>query len=51
MGGEAGLFRHGQPMAHLVNLRLKFFAAFLRQIAPIGPVLPTLPVNKSFAVN
>jgi hypothetical protein len=27
------------------------FAAFLRQIAPIGPVLPTYPANKSFAIN
>jgi hypothetical protein len=50
-GSKAGLFRHGQPTAHLVRFREKMFAAFLRQIAPIGPVLPTYPANKSFAVN
>jgi hypothetical protein len=44
---KAGLFRHGQPTAHLVE-SVKIFAAFLRQIAPIVPVLP---VYKSFAVN
>jgi hypothetical protein len=47
---KAGLFRHGQPLAHLVG-SLKKFAAFLRQIAPIVPVLPTSPANKSFTVN
>ena len=47
---KAGLFRHGQPLAHLVGL-LKEFAAFLWQIAPIVPVLPTDPANKLFAVN
>jgi hypothetical protein len=30
---------------------LNKFAAFLWQIAPIGPVLPTSPVYKPFAVN
>jgi hypothetical protein len=29
----------------------KKVAAFLQQIAPIVPVLPTHPANKSFAVN
>ena len=29
----------------------KKFVAFLSQIPPIGPVLPTQPTNKSFAVN
>ena len=32
-------------------LCLKKFVAFLWQIAPIAPVLPTPPVFKSFAVN
>ena len=27
------------------------FVAFLSQIPPIGPVLPTQPTNKSFAVS
>jgi len=49
-GREAGLVRHGQPRAHLVEL-LKNLAAFLRQIAPIGPVLPTPPANKPFTGN
>jgi hypothetical protein len=49
-GSKAGLFRHGQPTAHLVG-SMKIFAAFLRQIAPIEPILPTQPTNKSFAVN
>jgi hypothetical protein len=44
---KAGLFRHGQPMAHLVR-SLKEFVAFLWQIAPIVPVLPTHPANKPF---
>jgi hypothetical protein len=30
---------------------LKKFVAFLSQIAPIVPVLPTPPAYKSFAVN
>jgi hypothetical protein len=49
-GNQSGLFRHGQPTAHLVG-SVKIFAAFLPQIAPIVPVLPTHPANKSFAVN
>ena len=48
--GKAGLFRHGQPMAHLVR-SLKEFVAFLWQIAPIVPVLPTHPTNKPITVN
>ncbi len=48
--GEAGLFRHGQPTAHLVR-SLKKFVAFLWQIAPIVPVLPTHPAHKPFTVN
>jgi hypothetical protein len=47
---KRGLFRHGQPTAHLVGINEKF-AAFFRQIAPFVPVLPTNPANKSFAVN
>ena len=47
---KAGLFRHGQPTAHLV-VRTKKFVAFLWQIAPIVPVLPTAPIYKPFAVN
>jgi hypothetical protein len=50
-GSNAGLFRHDQPTAHLVRIQRKKFAAFFRQIAPIGLVLPTYPANKSFAVN
>ena len=49
-GKKAGLIRHGQPKAHLFEL-LKELAPFLRQIAPIGPVLPTHPANKLFALN
>ena len=49
-GSKAGLFRHGQPTAHLVR-SVKKFAAFLWQISPIVPVLPTRPAYKSFAVN
>jgi hypothetical protein len=49
-GSKAGLFRHGQPTAHLVR-SLKKFEAFLWQIAPIVPVLPTPPAYKPFAVN
>ena len=37
-------------MAHLVKL-LNKFVAFLWQIAPIVPVLPTPPAHKPFAVN
>ena len=37
-GRKAGLFRHGQPMAHSVRL-LKEFVAFLWQIAPERTVL------------
>jgi hypothetical protein len=48
---KGGLFRHGQPLAHLVG-SLKKFAVFLRQIAPIVSVfLPIYPAHKSFAVN
>ena len=47
---KAGLFRHGQPAAHWF-VRTKKFVAFLWQIAPIVPVLPTAPVYKPFAVN
>jgi hypothetical protein len=47
---KRGRFRHGQPTAHFVR-SVKSFAAFLRQIAPIVPVLPTHLANKSFAVN
>jgi hypothetical protein len=49
-GSKAGLFRHGQPTAHLVK-SLKKFVAFLWQITPTVPVLPTPPAYKSFAVN
>jgi len=49
-GSKTGLFRHGQPTAHLVR-SVKTFVAFLWQIAPIVPVLPTHPAYKSFAVN
>ena len=31
--------------------RLERFVAFLWQIAPIGPALPTLPAHKSIVVN
>jgi hypothetical protein len=31
--------------------RIDVLLAFCWQIAPIGPVLPVLPTDKSFAVN
>ena len=44
--GNAGLIPHDQPCGPL----LKKFVAFLSQIAPIVPVLPTQTVPKCCAV-
>src|SRR5258708_25779696 len=39
------------PHRPALPARLEKFVAFLWQIAPIWPVLPTSPAYKSFAVN
>src|SRR5260370_34405599 len=39
------------PHMPALPARLEKFVAFLWQIAPFWPVLPTLPAYKSFAVN
>src|SRR5258708_20677786 len=53
MSRQSELDRYWRAVPHIPALpaRLEEFVAFLWQIAPIWPVLPTSPAYKSFAVN